>query len=340
MNLQRFLFIHLALLGLLLLSGGCSPPEPPPRQLKFSVVTAPDSSIYKAAVRFADLVQARTKGKLTITVHPNAQLAGGNQLKEFEMLRQGQIDFTYDSNMFYATLDKKFSAISLPWVFSSLAEVDSFLGSPSGAGLLELTKAYGIVGLAYGENGFRQITNSKRAIRTPEDLKGLKLRVPNVPVWFSVLQTLGAEPVIMTWPAVYKALQEGIVDGQENPLDIIVSYKIYDIQHHITLWNYLYDTFILGVNAELYNSLDDKTRKILRQAALEASAYQIELSREAARSQVEFLKSKGMEVTQLTPEEIQVFRDMMTPIYAEYEATIGRELMEAIRGIVRAKSGQ
>lgn len=333
--------VSLLRLGLVLLPvwvlilGGCNPPEPPPRQLKFSVVTAPDSSIYKAAVRFSELVQARTKGRLQITVHPNCELSGGNQLKEFEMLKSGEIDFTYDSNMFYATLDKRFGVISLPWGFSSLDDVDRFLKGSGGTMLLDLTKQYGIVGLAYGENGFRQITNSKRPIRKPSDLAGLKLRVPNVPIWFSVIKTLGAEPVIMTWPAVYKALQEGVVDGQENPLDIIASNKLYDIQKHITLWNYLYDAFILGVNAKLYNGLDEKTQIILREAAVEASAYQIQLSREAARTQTDFLKEKGMEVTVLSAEEVKAFRDLMDPIYAEYEPVFGKDLLDAVRGVYK-----
>jgi len=323
---SRFLFLFL----LAALTSACSNPEPPVRQLKFSVVTAPDSSIYKAAVKFSELVEARTKGRLTITVHPNAELAGGNQLKEFEMLRSGDIDFTYDSNMFYATLDKKFGVISLPWIFDGQDNVDRFLGGEIGAELLELTRDHGIVGLAYGENGFRQITNSKREIRQPDDLKGLRLRVPNVPIWFSILKSLGAEPTIMTWPSVYKALQEDVIDGQENPLDIIVSYKLFFIQRYITLWNYLYDAFILGVNAKLYDSFDAETKKILRQAALEASAYQMQLSREAARNQKEVLKEKDMVVTELTAEELGAFRERMQPIYTEYESEVGKDLVDKV----------
>lgn len=333
---RRFLlFVAVALL-----LGGCSEPEIPARQFTFSVVTAPDSSVYKAAVKFSELVGEKSKGRITISVHPNAQLANGNQLREFEMLREGKIDFTYNSNMFYASLDKRFGALSLPWAFSDLAEVDRFIHGAAGEKLLAAARPYGIVGLAYGENGFRQITNSKREIRKPADLNGLRLRVPNVPVWFSVLKTFGAEPVVMTWPAVYKALQEGVVEGQENPLDIIVSNKIYEVQRHITIWNYIYDCFILGVNAKLYDSLDAPTRKILEQAAVEASAYQVRMVRDSSLGHIAFLKEKGIRVSQLSGEELQAFRQLLGPIYDEYETAVGREMMAALPGVAGRRTSR
>jgi len=322
-----------ALVSLLLASslGGCDLSEQPVRQLKFSVVASIDSSWYKGAVRFADLVKERSRGKLIITVYPDAQLAGGNQTKELEMLQEGKIDFTYHSTLLYMNLDKKFFVLSMPWIFSSYEDVDRVLNGAAGRKLLDLTSTYKIVGLAYGENGFRQLTNSKREIRTPEDMKGLRVRVPNAPMYLSIFKALGAEPTIMNFAAVYKALQEDAMDGQENPIDVIVSSKLYDVQKYITLWNYSYDALILGVNQTLYNSLDKPTQDLLRQAAVEASTYQIQLSREAARTKLGLLKEKGMVVTELTPEQLQAFRDKMGPIYTEYEPIIGKELLDEVR---------
>jgi len=322
-----------ALVSLLLASslGGCDLSEQPVRQLKFSVVASIDSSWYKGAVRFADLVKERSRGKLIITVYPDAQLAGGNQTRELEMLQEGKIDFTYHSTLLYMNLDKKFFVLSMPWIFSSYEDVDRVLNGAAGRKLLDLTSTYKIVGLAYGENGFRQLTNSKREIRTPEDMKGLRVRVPNAPMYLSIFKALGAEPTIMNFAAVYKALQEDAMDGQENPIDVIVSSKLYDVQKYITLWNYSYDALILGVNQTLYNSLDKPTQDLLRQAAVEASTYQIQLSREAARTKLGLLKEKGMVVTELTPEQLQAFRDKMGPIYTEYEPIIGKELLDEVR---------
>ncbi len=312
---------------------GCAAPQQPARQLKFSVVTSIESSWYKGAVKFADLVSERTRRKIIITVYPDAQLAGGNQVKELEMLGNGQIDLTYHSTLLYANLDSKFFVISLPWVFGRYEDVDTFLSGPAGKTLFDLTPSHGIVGLAYGENGFRQITNSKRAIQTPADLQGLKIRVPSAPMYITVFKTLGAEPQTMNFAAVYKALQENVVDGQENPVDIIASSKLYDVQKHITLWNYSYDALIMGINQDLYNSLDKQTQDILRQAAIEASAYQIQLNRESAATKVDLLKEKGMTVAELTPGQLEAFRDLMAPVYAEYEPTIGKDLMDLVQAI-------
>lgn len=314
---------------------GCDPwAEPPVRQLKFSVVSGIDRSFYKAAVKFSDLVEERTHGKLIITVYPNAQLAGGSQLKELEMLREGKIDFVYASNVLYSNLDPKFYACSVPWLFSGYGAADKFLAGPGGRRILGMTRAFGIEGLALGENGFRQITNSRRAIRVPDDLRGLRIRVATA-MYEPVYRSMRAEPVVMTRTAMYKALQEKAVDGQDNPVDLILAYRLYEVQHHITLWNYSYDAFILGANGKLYDGLDRKTQDILREAAREASEYQIRLSREAVTTQLAALKAKGMEVVELTPAQVRAFRESMRPADAEYEAMIGKSLIDELRAVDR-----
>lgn len=330
-------FVQLVLSGLLLVAllASCSSPQQPTRQLKFSVVTSADSSLYKGAAKFAELVLQRTRGRIIVTLYPDAQLAGGNQVKELEMLSQGQIDFTFHSNLLYSTLDNKFSVISLPWLFDSYADVDKFLAGPAGKLLFDAMPPLGMVGLGYAENGFRQITNSKREIKTPDDLQGLKIRVPNAPMYLSLFKSFGAEPVTMSFAGVYKALEEKAVDGQENPVDLIASSKLYQVQNYVTLWNYSYDVMILGVNQELFKSLDQETQDILRQAAVEACAYEIQVAREAFKTRVDFLKSKNMKVTELTPAEIAAFRSLTGPVYEEYEPLLGSELMDQVHALGR-----
>lgn len=312
---------------------GCAEPEQPPRQLKFSVVGAIGSAWHLGASRFSDLVRDRTRGKLVVTVYPEAQLAGGDQLRELKMLAEGKIDFTYHSTLLYSNLDKKFFVLSMPWIMRHQKDVDKFFVSPAGRRLLDLTLDHGIFALAYGENGFRQITNSKREIQTPEDLKGLRVRVPNVPLYPSIYRALGAEPMIMNFGAVYKALQEDVVDAQENPISVALSARFYDVQKYITVWNYSYDALILGVNRKLYDSLDKTTQEVLLQSAAEASAYEIEVAREMNRTQRSLFEEKGMVITELTSTQVQMFRDMMEAIYAGYEPLIGKELMDEVRSI-------
>lgn len=301
--------------------------EIPVREWKMSVVTNRDSSWAKGAELFAHLVKQRTDGKIHITVYPDAQLAGGNQLKELMMLQEGSINFTYHSNLLYSNLDASFAVISLPWIFTDYSQVDAALSGASGSQLLNATAALNIVGLAFGENGFRQLTNNKLDIRRPDDLKGLRIRIPGVKLYDSIYQALGASPVEMDFGKVVEAIRDGEIDGQENPVDIITSAKLYEVQKHLTVWNYSYDAIILGMNRQDWEGLPEVARDIVKQAAIEASTEQKRLSRDAARTQVDMLRTQVMSVTELTPEEISAFRSRMLPVYEEWSPKIGEPLV-------------
>jgi tripartite ATP-independent transporter DctP family solute receptor len=305
----------------------------PSKELKFSVVTSEASSWYKGAQKFADLVKERTKGRLNVKVYPGAQLAGGNQVKERELVQSGAIDMFYYSTILYTLVDPRFNVVSMPWIFNGYQDVDKFMNGPLGDELLKILPDKGIVGLAYGENGFRQLTNNKRPVRTPDDMKGLKIRIPGIKMYTSIFQALGANPTVMNFPEVFGALQQGTIDGQENPIDVIVSAKLYEVQKYLTLWNYSYDAIILGVNKNLFDSLSKEDQEILRKSAKEASDYQIQLSREAAKTQVSDLKAKGMEVIELTAQEIAAFKEKVQPVYTEYEPIIGKELLDKFRAL-------
>lgn len=307
------------------------PADVPTRTWKMSVVTNEESSWTKGARLFSDLVKQRTGGKLTITIHPNAELAGGNQVKELELLQDGAINFTYHSNLLYTNLDQSFAAISLPWILSDYAQVDAALAGPAGAQLLKAAEAKGIVGLAWGENGFRQLTNSKVAVRTPDDMRGLKIRIPGVKMYTSIFTAMGANPMVMNFGEVVGALQQGVIDGQENPIDIIVSARLYDVQKHITLWNYSYDALVLGINRRDWDGLPQSAKGIVKQAAVEASKEQVRLSREAARSQVGLLRDRGMTVTELSVAEFAAFQAKMPPVYAEWAPQIGQALVDQLQ---------
>lgn len=299
----------------------------PSRNWKMSVVTNESSSWTKGARLFSDLVRQRTESKIQITVYPNAELAGGDQVKELTGLQDGGINFTYHSNLLYSNLDQSFAAISLPWLLTDYSQADAALAGPAGSQLLRAAEAKGIVGLAFGENGFRQLTNSKLAVRQPDDLRGLKIRIPGVKLYNSIYEALGASPVAMNFGEVIGGLRQGQIDGQENPMDIIVSSKLYDVQKHITIWNYSYDALILGINKKDWDGLSRPAQEIIKQAAVEASKEQIILSREAARTQLSLLRSQGMTVTELSPDEVNAFRAKVAPVYAEWSPRIGESLI-------------
>jgi len=313
------------LAGLAPAISSCRPaavPDIPARSWKMSVVTNEDSSWAKGAHLFAELVKQRTNGRIQITVYPDGELANGDQVEELNMLQEGDINFTYHSNLLYTNLDQSFAAVSMPWLFADYFQVDAALSGPAGSQLLQAAEDLGIVGLAYGENGFRQLTNDRLAVSTPEDLHGLKIRIPDVDLYHSIYTEMGAIPVTMDFGEVISALEQGQIDGQENPIDIIVSSRLYEVQQHITIWNYSYDAIILGMNKKDWDGLPGTAQEIIRLAAIEASREQVQLSRHAAEDQLGLLREKGMTITELTPDQIEAFRTTTDPVYAEWSGSV------------------
>lgn len=174
------------------------------------------------------------------------------------MLRNGAIDISFHSNIIYSIMDERFGVISLPWLLPDYETVDEKLNGTGGEAINEILDEIGIVGLGFGENGFRQITNSKRPIKTPEDMEGLKIRIPGIKMYISLYKALGSDPQAMNFAEVFTSLQQKAIDGQENPTDIISSSKIYEVQEYLSVWNYSYDAIILGINKDKFESFDEK----------------------------------------------------------------------------------
>jgi tripartite ATP-independent transporter DctP family solute receptor len=311
--------------------GGSAAPAVKKVTLKMSTTTADTSSWTLGAKKFAELVSERTNGNIEIKVFPNEQLAGGSQGKGIEMLISGAVDFTYHSNIIYSIMDERFGVISMPWLIPDTATADEKLSGAGGEAINKLLLEKGIVGLGFGENGFRQVTNSKKAIATPEDIAGLKLRIPGIKMFISLYKALGADPITMNFGEVFTALQQKTIDGQENPTDVINSSKINEVQKYMTVWNYSYDAIILGMNKAKFDSFDKATQDILVQAAKEANEYQRNLNRELAAKQTEEFAAKGMEVTTLTPEQMLPFAEKVQSVYTEYEPIMGKDLIDAFR---------
>jgi tripartite ATP-independent transporter DctP family solute receptor len=299
----------------------------PSRVLILSLAASEDSSWFKGATRFADLIKQRTNGQLEVNVYADALLASGDPAKELEMLREGRIDFSYTSNTVYSDLDQKFSVMSLPWMFSSYADVDRVLMGSQSRDLLKLTESLDVVGLALGEDGFSQITNSRHEIKAPDDLRGLKIGVPHNQMYTSVFSRLGAITTLLPRSEAYNAMRNAEVDGQEDTIDQLVSSRFYEVQRYLTIWNYMYSPIILGMNKTVWASFGPGTQAVILQAAEDASAYQVLESRKATDAQIKSVKDKGISVTALSPDEIKAFRDRVPSVYGEYEPIIGKEMI-------------
>jgi TRAP-type transport system periplasmic protein len=192
----------------------------------------------------------------------------------------------------------------------------------------------GIVGLGIGVNGFRELTNSKRMIATPDDLKGIKFRVAGSKLYLETFKLLGANAVTMSFGEVFTALQQGVIDGQENPTAIIHSSKLYEVQKYLTLWRYSFDPLVLCINKKLFDGLAPADQKAIRDAAKEAVAFQRQLSADEERRLPEELKKKGMQVNALTPEQVAVFRERVKPVYSMVEEYVGADNLKLMHSEV------
>ena len=297
--------------------------------LKMSVTVSESSTWFEAAKKLAADVEAETDGRIKIQVYGNEQLSGGDSGKAVEGLAKGSIDLTFNSTIIYSILDARFGVASAPFLFQTHEQVDKVFGGAGGEELKKILAEKGVQALGYGENGFRQLTNSKREVKSPEDLAGLKIRIPGITMYTDLYRELGTDPTTMTFSEVFTALQQGTIDGQENPIDVIHSSKLVEVQKYLTLWNYSYDPLVLGMNKKLYDSLSDDDKALFDRLGKEAAEYQVKLAREKEASQLEELKAAGMEAYTPTDAEIAAFKEKVQPIYDKYTEVWGADLLKS-----------
>lgn len=282
----------------------------------------------QGAEKFGELLAAETGGAFDVRVFPNAQLAGGDQMKQAEMTGRGAIDLVLTSAINVTPLAPEMAAFSLPYLYTDYAAVDRTTQGAAGDKMEEIMAGHGIKVLAWGENGFREVTNSKHPIKTPADMAGLKMRVAG-PMYIDVMTDLGANPQQMQWSETFPALQQGVVDGQENPIGaVIIPQRVYEVQKFITPWHYSYDPLFLGIAQSRWDAMDDATKAQFQKAADEAMTYQIEISRKATDEGLAFLKQQGMEVTELTPEELAAFKQATKPSFDKWSEKVGPEIVK------------
>ena len=300
---------------------------------KFSITLSELSPWYHGAKMFADLVKARTDGKVKIDIYPNQQLSGGNLVKGLQMLQSGAIDMAFNSSIHFSLVDPRFIVVSMPWIMPSYEAVDRVLDGPVGKELMNYCRDNKIEAIGMAGDGFRQITNNVREITKPSDLNGLRMRIPGLKMYISTFKHLGANASAMNFAELYGALQRGAMDGQENPVSTIVSAKLHEVQKYCSLWNYSYHVIILGVNKKVWDSFDKKTQKILSETAKEVCFYERMLARKMDTDLVQTMIKKGVKVTTLTQEQIEAFKPLIQPVYKEFAPIIGAELLDKFRSV-------
>ncbi|TFH86061.1 DctP family TRAP transporter solute-binding subunit [Billgrantia azerbaijanica] len=307
------------------------------RELSVSTVLSDAFPWGQAAEKWAELVEARTEGRLTLRVYPNSQLVNGDQTREFSAMRSGLIDAAVGSTINWSPQVPQLNLFSLPFFMPDMDAVDAVTGGEAGAMVFEAIASRGVVPLAWGENGFRQLSNSRGPIDEPADLEGLKIRVVGSPLFQDTFSALGADPTQMSWADAKPALTTGAVDGQENPLSVFDVARIDQVgQEYLTLWNYMNDPLVFAVNQRVWDSLSEEDRTILREAAVEAGQWEIAMTREEESERLAAIRERGVEVTELSEAQHQAFVEATAGVHEAWQSRIGEELIETAREAIEA----
>ena len=304
-----------------------------PKTLKMSVTTGETSVWHVAAKAFKKDVEEKTKGRYKVQIYGNEQLAAGDQTKGCEMLFNGATDVDLHSSMILSNVVPKLSVVSMPWIFpNGYKSVDEAIfkdGAKGGEFMKKEINAKGAHVLGFGENGFRQITNNVRPIEKPADLASMKVRIPAIAILVDVFRALKSDPTQMPFGECFTALQQGAIDGQENPYDTIRSAKLQEVQKYMTIWNYCYDPIVLSVSGKVWKGLSDADKKIFEEAGKKACAEQVKASRALDASIIKEFKDKGMKVNELSPAAIAEMKTAMKPVYDKYKDKFGVDAFTA-----------
>ena len=276
---------------------------------------------------FAKLVSERTDGRITIKIYPDGQLGKGER-ELLEALQQGTIDLYVGSTGPLGGFSQSIQILDIPFIFRSYEHVDKVLDGPIGESLMDDLGKAGMQGLAFWENGFRNLTNSKRPVRTPQDAKGLKIRTMENAVHIAAWKAAGVSPSPMAWGEVYGALQQGVIDGQENPIVVILTSKIYEVQKYLSLTQHVYSPAMVIMSSRTWSKIPKEDQEIIIKAAKESASYQRKLGRDNEATMIDELVAKGMIVTKDVDKA--AFQAAMQSAFAEFAKQFGKEKIDAI----------
>jgi len=288
------------------------------------------------ARKFAELAEKKSNGRIKITVYAAAQLGSDQQMQG--ALRGGTQEFAVPSTATLANLVKEFGVIGLPFSFTSEKQADAVLDGPFGQSLLARLPEKDLIGLAFWENGFRNFTNSKRPITKADDLSGLKVRTMQNNLYIDLFNGLGANAVPMPVNELFTALETRAVDAQENPFTVVHAQKFYDVQKYLSTTGHAYDALVLTASKKFWDGLKAEDRSLLQSAALEATAYQRQTSRELnAKLRAELIKL-GMQVNDVSDAEKMAMRAKLAPVIAKHQAAVGDDTAKAFFSAIAAAS--
>jgi tripartite ATP-independent transporter DctP family solute receptor len=320
------------------------------KEYKLQVNVGPSFYWGIGATRFADLVREKTGGQVNIKPYFGSALLKGAQLKSAQMVAKGVIDCAFESTINISPVIPEANIFHLPFFINTFENLDKMKNGQTGKTVFAAMEKVGLKPLAWAENGFRQVTNSKRPIMTPADLKGLRIRVVGNPMFMDTFRELGADPVNMNWGDAQTAFQQGVVDGQENPVGVLIPVQIYQYHHYATMWNYLVDPLIIYWNKKQWEAFPADIQTAIQDAARAAGRFEIALCRAGLDGDkslnilknefnytmegpdpVKFMESKGMTVSFLSADQVKAFAEATAPVLAKWTEEIGPGLVAGAR---------
>lgn len=310
-----------------------------PIVLKFSHVVTDDTPKGKGAIRFKELAEAKTKGRVKVEIYPNSQLYKDRE--ELEALQLGAVQMLAPSVSKFGPLGvRKFEVFDLPYMFADNKSLEQVVEGPVGKGLFQLLEPKGIAGLAYWFNGFKEFTANK-PLRKLDDFKGMKIRIQSSKILEGEIKAFGAIPQVMAFSEVYTALQQGVVDGEENTASNKYTQKMHEVQKHMTLSDHGVVMYAVVVNKKFWDGLPADIRKILNQAMAESTQYVWDIAQKENDDALAKIKAaKTTEVYVLPAAEKAVWRKAMLPLYQEYEGVVGKDTLQAIEKTVARSSAK
>ncbi len=310
-----------------------------PVVIKFSHVVTDDTPKGKGAIRFKELAEAKTKGRVKVEIYPNSQLYKDRE--ELEALQLGAVQMLAPSVSKFGPLGvRKFEVFDLPYMFADESSLERVVDGPVGTGLFKLLEPKGIVGLAYWFNGFKEFSANK-PLKKLDDFKGLKIRIQSSKILEGEIKAFGAIPQVMAFSEVYTALQQGVVDGEENTPSNKYTQKMHEVQKHMTMSDHGVVMYAVVVNKKFWDGLPADIRKSLVEAMAESTQYVWDIAKKENEDALAKIKAaKTTEVYVLPPAEKAAWRKAMLPLYREHEGVVGRDTLESIEKTVAQSSAK
>ncbi len=296
------------------------------KTIKFANQNVAGHPIVQGMEKFKEIVEKNSGGKIKVNLFPGGTL--GSDQANVSAIQGGTLEMASMNSGIFASQVKDFAVFDFPFMFASGKEADTVVDGAFGKKMHAKLEEKGLIGLAYYELGFRNLTNGKRAINKVFDIEGLKLRVIPNPINVDWVKALGANPTPLPWPEVYAALEQGAVDGQENPVATINGAKLYEVQKHLALTGHQYNPQSVVISKKFWDTLNAAEKKILSDAATESAKFQRATARTLEASLLENLKKNGMQVTTLPAPEMAILRDKMKPVIAKHGEPIAATVTE------------